>query len=132
MSNTEQVLEKLYAAYGTDSGILFGIKEKDIVKAIVEFTLNQSSKWDEQPIPEQDELQPETAGALRSWADKHNKAEMMNELFENKLNQLKNDENSKQYTIMLMDILNICLNENLTASEKIDKLKQTYTIIKKQ
>ena len=36
----EEIVNKLYAAYGTDSGILFGIKERSIVEAIVDFTLN--------------------------------------------------------------------------------------------
>ena len=36
----EEIVNKLYAAYGTDSGILFGIKKREIVEAIVDFTLN--------------------------------------------------------------------------------------------
>ncbi len=39
---TDKIMDKIYAAYGTDSGILFGIKERDIVKTIVEFTLKNS------------------------------------------------------------------------------------------
>lgn len=41
-TTSDEILNKLYAAYGTDSGILFGIKEMDIVKAIVNFTLDYS------------------------------------------------------------------------------------------
>ncbi len=37
----EQVMRRIYAAYGTDSGILFGITEKEIVAVIVEFTIRQ-------------------------------------------------------------------------------------------
>lgn len=35
----EEIVNSIYAAYGTDSGILFGIKERSVVDAIVEFTL---------------------------------------------------------------------------------------------
>ena len=41
MNNVNEILESIYKAYGTDSGILFGIREKDIVKAIIEFTINR-------------------------------------------------------------------------------------------
>ena len=37
----EQIVNDIYKAYGTDSGILFGIKERETVTAIVEFTLNR-------------------------------------------------------------------------------------------
>lgn len=37
----EQIVNDIYKAYGTDSGILFGIKEREIVAAIVEFTLRR-------------------------------------------------------------------------------------------
>lgn len=39
--NTNKIVDSIYKAYGTDSGILFGIKERDITKAIVEFTVNR-------------------------------------------------------------------------------------------
>lgn len=39
MKNANDITNKLYAAYGTDSGILFGIKERQIVEAIVKFTM---------------------------------------------------------------------------------------------
>ena len=38
---TNEIVDSIYKAYGTDSGILFGIKEKSITKAIVEFTVNR-------------------------------------------------------------------------------------------
>lgn len=34
-----EIVKSLYDAYGTDSGILFGIAEKSIVETIVAFTL---------------------------------------------------------------------------------------------
>ena len=37
----KQIVNDIYKAYGTDSGILFGIKERETVTAIVEFTLNR-------------------------------------------------------------------------------------------
>lgn len=33
------ITDKIYAAYGSDSGVLFGIGCKDVVKAIIRFTL---------------------------------------------------------------------------------------------
>lgn len=39
-----EIAGELYAAYGTDSGILFGIEDKNVVKAIIEFTLEQVYK----------------------------------------------------------------------------------------
>lgn len=36
-----EIVSKLYKAYGTDSGILFGIKERVVVEAIVKFTLSE-------------------------------------------------------------------------------------------
>jgi len=42
--NTDEILESIYKAYGSDSGVLFGIKEKEIVKAIIEFTINRLPK----------------------------------------------------------------------------------------
>jgi len=35
------IMDKLYKTYGTDTGILFGITDKNIVEAIVDFTLNE-------------------------------------------------------------------------------------------
>ena len=35
---SKEVFGKLYATYGTDSGILFGIADKTVVSAIVDFT----------------------------------------------------------------------------------------------
>lgn len=37
---SEMILDKLYTAYGSDSGILFGITSRIIVQTIVEFTIN--------------------------------------------------------------------------------------------
>lgn len=37
----EQIVDSIYKAYGTNSGILFGIKERMIVEAIVEFTIKK-------------------------------------------------------------------------------------------
>lgn len=39
--NKEQIVKKLYASYGTDSGVLFGISDKQVVEAIVGFTILQ-------------------------------------------------------------------------------------------
>lgn len=44
MNNVEEIVDKIYAAYGTDSGVLFGIRERAIVSAIVKFTLKQVHK----------------------------------------------------------------------------------------
>ena len=41
---SKQIVDKLYSAYGTDSGIIFGIKDRKIVEGIVEFTLIQIEK----------------------------------------------------------------------------------------
>ena len=35
----EQIVNKIYARFGTDSRILFGIKDRQIVENIVELTL---------------------------------------------------------------------------------------------
>ena len=40
----QEILEYLYKAYGTDSGILFGIRESKIVGVIIQITLNQIRK----------------------------------------------------------------------------------------
>ena len=40
-TEAEKILEQIYKAYASDSGILFGITDKNIVKAIIEFTLNR-------------------------------------------------------------------------------------------
>jgi hypothetical protein len=37
----EKIVDSIYKAYGTDSGILLGIKERGVVEAIVEFTINR-------------------------------------------------------------------------------------------
>jgi len=39
--NTNEILESIYKAYGSDSGILFGITDKQVTKAIIEFTINR-------------------------------------------------------------------------------------------
>ena len=44
-----EILGKLYAAYGTDSGILFGIKDRKVVDVIVEFVLNHVSESEDTP-----------------------------------------------------------------------------------
>jgi hypothetical protein len=42
MSNTpEEILGNIYKSYASDSGVLFGIKEKSAVKAIIEFTIRR-------------------------------------------------------------------------------------------
>lgn len=41
MSMADEILNKIYAAYGSGSGILFGIKEREIVEAIIKFTLSE-------------------------------------------------------------------------------------------
>jgi len=48
--NTNEILESIYKAYGSDSGVLLGITDKQVVKAIVEFTINRlpapdSGEW---------------------------------------------------------------------------------------
>ncbi len=40
----DQIVNEIYEAYGSDNGVLFGIKERDVVKAIVEFTLNRCNQ----------------------------------------------------------------------------------------
>ena len=37
----DQIVTDIYESYGTDSGVLFGIKEKSSVEAIVEFTIRR-------------------------------------------------------------------------------------------
>lgn len=44
MKTAEEILNEIYSAYGTDSGMLFGITDKSIVKAIIEFTLTRLSQ----------------------------------------------------------------------------------------
>jgi hypothetical protein len=39
----DEIIQKLYSAFGTNSGILFGIKDKDAVRMIVRFTMNSPS-----------------------------------------------------------------------------------------
>lgn len=40
----QKILDRLYQAYGTDTGVLFGIHEKKIVAVIVQFTLDNSKE----------------------------------------------------------------------------------------
>ena len=42
MKSKEEIINNLYAAYGSDSGILFGIRERPIVEAIIDFFINHS------------------------------------------------------------------------------------------
>jgi hypothetical protein len=37
----QRIMDKLYSAYGSDSGILFGISSSKVVGVIVQFTLEQ-------------------------------------------------------------------------------------------
>ena len=41
MITADILMNKLYKSYGTDSGILFGIKDRSVVEAIVTFTLDE-------------------------------------------------------------------------------------------
>ena len=41
MPDKKTIVDSIYKAYGSDSGVLFGIKERKIVEAIVEFTINK-------------------------------------------------------------------------------------------
>lgn len=43
-SLVQSILDKIYATYGTDSGILFGIKNKWVVETIIEFTIKEIGK----------------------------------------------------------------------------------------
>ncbi len=51
--NKEQIVNDIYSTYGSDSGVLFGIKERDVVKAIVEFTLNRCNSQQESTVGRQ-------------------------------------------------------------------------------
>jgi len=46
----DEIVDSIYKAYGSDSGVLFGIKERDAVKAIVEFTLNRITPATPEPL----------------------------------------------------------------------------------
>jgi hypothetical protein len=47
IDDKKAIVDGIYKAYGSDSGVLFGIKERSIVEAIVEFTINKiNSKRD--------------------------------------------------------------------------------------
>ena len=37
----KKIMDKIYAAYGSDSGVLFGIKDTKTVKAIIRFTVQE-------------------------------------------------------------------------------------------
>lgn len=51
---SEIIINNLYKRFGTDSGILFGIKEREVVKTIVEETIKQLAEWQSsQPTVEQ-------------------------------------------------------------------------------
>jgi hypothetical protein len=41
LPDKKAIVDSIYKAYGSDSGVLFGIKERSIVEAIVEFTINR-------------------------------------------------------------------------------------------
>jgi hypothetical protein len=41
MPDKKAIVDDIYNAYGSDSGVLFGITERGIVEAIVEFTINR-------------------------------------------------------------------------------------------
>lgn len=41
-SKKQEIVDSFYKSYGTDSGIIFGIKERSIVEAIVGFVLRQT------------------------------------------------------------------------------------------
>ncbi len=47
-----EIVNKLYNSFGTDSGILFGIKERQIVETIVEFTLESTQQ--DKPISKEE------------------------------------------------------------------------------
>ncbi len=51
--NKEQIVNDIYSSYGSDSGVLFGITERDVVKAIVEFTLNRCNPEQEATVGQQ-------------------------------------------------------------------------------
>ena len=51
--NKEQIVNDIYSSYGSDSGVLLGIKERDVVKAIVEFTLNRCNSQQESTVGQQ-------------------------------------------------------------------------------
>lgn len=38
-----KITDKIYAAYGTDSGILLGINNKSVVKAIIKFAVERTT-----------------------------------------------------------------------------------------
>ena len=61
----EEIVNDIYAAYGSDSGILFGIKEKSVVEAIVEFTLNRV-----EPDQEKDNLLKEYIEVCQEFVDR--------------------------------------------------------------
>lgn len=39
-----RIADKLYAAYGTDTGVLFGITDRSIIESIIRFTLERAIK----------------------------------------------------------------------------------------
>lgn len=44
---TEKIVNRLYVLFGTDSGVLFGIKDKSIVSAIVDFAIKSITDMQE-------------------------------------------------------------------------------------
>jgi len=65
--NPNEILDKLYASYGTDSGILFGIADRMTVKIIVDLTFGYASQQVTAAISDYDELKK----ALRDLAYKY-------------------------------------------------------------
>ena len=49
-NKTEYILDSIYKSYGSDSGILLGIKDKQVVKAIVEFAVNRCEEIEDTEI----------------------------------------------------------------------------------
>jgi len=50
--NTDDTLISIYAAYGSGSGILFGITNKQVVREIIDFTIRRMKRKMEEGIIE--------------------------------------------------------------------------------
>lgn len=51
MEQSKKILKNIYDSYGTDSGSLFGITEKQVVVAIIEFTLRYVERHKNDEFP---------------------------------------------------------------------------------
>ncbi len=59
MNNSERILNLIYKTYGSNSGVLFGIENRESVKAIIEFTERYLDRHKDPPYKEEVEREKE-------------------------------------------------------------------------